>query len=415
MKPLLLALLVGSACASVHALPLTYDNLVRKYSAKYGHDPLLIHAQIQQESGHNASICSGAGACGLMQIMPLTAPELGLTAAERFNPEKNIAGGTLYMRRLLSSNNGIMAYALYSYNWGAGNFGKYKKGLKKMPAETRNYVINIARFYQQYGGKGDYFSNIKSIGQNGKTTKTESIDNTNRTKIENMQKAENVCPRVKLPEQEISNSANVAIEVGGTVAGTVSGSGKTVFDPAKFAQLTMAIQKAKESLDIMRGQYDALTKGLAGLGLLTNIATVAGYEMPSTMNENVMVKWGNKQDVSLYRQLQEMKAADTGVYASAELDKLTNQNAAAINRAYTEAELAWSKANCAANNLDSLMKVKAKTQKQAKDLNNAIRFETAVIEANEAKIKANLLMMNSSYQSYRISASQIYANWKASK
>ena len=95
-----------------------------------------------------------------------------------------------------------------------------------------------------------------------------------------MQKAENVCPRVKLPEQEISNSANVAIEVGGTVAGTVSGSGKTVFDPAKFAQLTMAIQKAKESLDIMRGQYDALTKGLAGLGLLTNIATVAGYEMP---------------------------------------------------------------------------------------------------------------------------------------
>jgi len=290
-----------------------------------------------------------------------------------------------------------------------------KKGLKKMPAETRNYVINIARFYQQYGGKGDYFSNIKSIGQNGKTTKTESIDNTNRTKIENMQKAENVCPRVKLPEQEISNSANVAIEVGGTVAGTVSGSGKTVFDPAKFAQLTMAIQKAKESLDIMRGQYDALTKGLAGLGLLTNIATVAGYEMPSTMNENVMVKWGNKQDVSLYQQLQEMKAADTGVYASAELDKLTNQNAAAINRAYTESELAWSKANCAANNLDSLMKVKAKTQKQAKDLNNAIRFETAVIEANEAKIKANLLMMNSSYQSYRISASQIYANWKASK
>ena len=131
MKPLLLALLVGSACASVHALPLTYDNLVRKYSAKYGHDPLLIHAQIQQESGHNASICSGAGACGLMQIMPLTAPELGLTAAERFNPEKNIAGGTLYMRRLLSSNNGIMAYALYSYNWGSGNFGKYKKRFEK--------------------------------------------------------------------------------------------------------------------------------------------------------------------------------------------------------------------------------------------------------------------------------------------
>ena len=55
------------------------------------------------------------------------------------------------------------------------------------------------------------------------------------------------------------------------------------------------------------------------------------------------------------------------------------------------------------------------TMPQTTEVNNAIRFETAVIEANEAKIKANLLMMNSSYQSYRISASQIYANWKASK
>ena len=44
-----------------------------------------------------------------------------------------------------------------------------------MPAETRNYVINIARFYQQYGGKGDYFSNIKSIGQMEKRPKQKAL------------------------------------------------------------------------------------------------------------------------------------------------------------------------------------------------------------------------------------------------
>ncbi len=31
----------------------------------------------------------------------------------------------------------------------------------------------------------------------------------------------------------------------------------------------------------MKGQYDSVTKGLAGLGLLTNVMQIAGFELPN--------------------------------------------------------------------------------------------------------------------------------------
>ncbi len=34
-------------------------------------------------------------------------------------------------------------------------------------------------------------------------------------------------------------------------------------------------------IQVLRGQYDSITKGLAGLGLLTNVAQLAGFELPN--------------------------------------------------------------------------------------------------------------------------------------
>ena len=412
--PVLIGALAVTVSASAANLP--YSGIVQKYSAKYGLDPLLVHALIQQESGHRPAICSGAGACGLMQLMPGTAKELGLSPSERSNPERNVAAGTMYLRRLLGSTNGIMPHALYSYNWGIGNFKKYQRGVKKiMPEETRQYVPKIARYYHQFGGKGSFFTSIQSGNGKSGTSKSESIKNPNQSTIQSQQNSDAVCPRVSFPEQVDANGQPPVVEVaGGSIGmtGITGGGGKVVFDPAKVTQLITAIEQAKQSLEIMRGEYDALTKGMAGLDLLTNIASVGGYKLPQRMNEDVMVKWGNPSDATLFQQIQEMKAADTGIYASQELEALTNKNAEAINRAYTEAEIAWSLANCANNNLQSLMTVKPKTQKQAKDLANAIRLETALIEANQTKIKANMAMMSSAYQSYRISANQIYIKWQ---
>jgi len=68
--------------------PETITRHVQKYSQQHGVDPHLIMAVIEVESGFNHKAVSRVGAQGLMQIMPITQKELGLTAP--FNPGDNI-------------------------------------------------------------------------------------------------------------------------------------------------------------------------------------------------------------------------------------------------------------------------------------------------------------------------------------
>jgi membrane-bound lytic murein transglycosylase F len=79
-----------------------YDDLIRKYARKYGLDWRMVAAQMYQESGFDPKAKSWAGARGLMQIMPRTARELGIDPKDLYDPETNIAAGTLYMHRMIS-------------------------------------------------------------------------------------------------------------------------------------------------------------------------------------------------------------------------------------------------------------------------------------------------------------------------
>ena len=58
--------------------------LVDRWAVAYGFEPELIEAVIEVESGGNAKAVSGAGAAGLMQLMPATAAAFGVrNRAER--------------------------------------------------------------------------------------------------------------------------------------------------------------------------------------------------------------------------------------------------------------------------------------------------------------------------------------------
>lgn len=58
-----------------------YDSLISRAADKHQLDPALIRAVIHAESAFNARAVSRAGAMGLMQLMPETAKDMGVTNA----------------------------------------------------------------------------------------------------------------------------------------------------------------------------------------------------------------------------------------------------------------------------------------------------------------------------------------------
>ena len=115
-----------------------YASIIASAAAANGLDPKLIHAVIRTESDFNATAVSPAGAQGLMQLMPATAAELGVT--DPFDPEQNIQAGSRYLKRLMDRYDGDTKLALAAYNWGMGNLERHSH---RMPQETVNYVAKI--------------------------------------------------------------------------------------------------------------------------------------------------------------------------------------------------------------------------------------------------------------------------------
>jgi hypothetical protein len=113
--------------------------LIARAGADHNLDVDLLASVVRAESGGNIHAVSRTGAQGLMQLMPGTAAELGVT--DSFRADQNIKGGTAYLDALLLRYHDHLALALAAYNAGPAAVDKYR-GVPPY-RETRVYVARV--------------------------------------------------------------------------------------------------------------------------------------------------------------------------------------------------------------------------------------------------------------------------------
>lgn len=119
------------------------DAIFDEAAEKYGVDVKFLKSIAKCESDFDPACVSHSGATGIMQLMPATAAELGVS--DSYDPYQNIMGGAQYISELLDKYNGDTSLALAAYNAGSGNVAKYG-GIPPF-TETQNYVNKVLGYY----------------------------------------------------------------------------------------------------------------------------------------------------------------------------------------------------------------------------------------------------------------------------
>jgi membrane-bound lytic murein transglycosylase MltF len=151
--------------------------IFRKYSERYGFDPLLIVAQGYQESGLDHHVKSSEGAVGIMQVMPSTAKSPPVNVPNIEKEDANIHAGVRMIHFLVNdyfNEPGLdqfnrTLFAIAAYNAGPAKivrcrrlakdmgydpnlwFGNVEVATAKLVGrETTQYVANIYKYYIAY-------------------------------------------------------------------------------------------------------------------------------------------------------------------------------------------------------------------------------------------------------------------------
>lgn len=135
----------GSATGGSASAGLTgpYAQLFTAAGARYGVDPALLSAVAKAESGYNARAVSGAGALGLMQLMPGTARSLGV---DPLQPSQAVDGAARLLAGHLKTYSGRVDLTLAAYNAGPGAVARY--GGVPPYTETQTYVQRVTGYWK---------------------------------------------------------------------------------------------------------------------------------------------------------------------------------------------------------------------------------------------------------------------------
>lgn len=123
-----------------------FGSIIYREAKKNDVRPELVAAVVEAESRFKPTARSGAGAIGLMQLVPRTGKWMG--ARDLTNPQQNIAAGTKYLKYLSERFDGNETKIIAAYNAGEGNVKRF--GGVPPFRETRKYVSKVRTYEQEY-------------------------------------------------------------------------------------------------------------------------------------------------------------------------------------------------------------------------------------------------------------------------
>jgi hypothetical protein len=122
-----------------------YDKDILSVSEKHGVDPYLVKAVIKAESNFDPDAVSPKNAQGIMQLIPETASDYGVS--DPFDAKDNMEGGVHYLKDLLDYFDGDMSLSLAAYNAGKGAVIKHGFSIPPYP-ETTDYIARVLGYYK---------------------------------------------------------------------------------------------------------------------------------------------------------------------------------------------------------------------------------------------------------------------------
>ncbi len=122
-----------------------YDDIIKAYADSIGWDWRLVSSMIYQESGFDPKTKSWAGARGLMQLMPATAREVGVS--NLYSPEASVKAGTRYISYLreqwksIQDSSERVKFILASYNVGIYHVRDAQRLAEKNNEDPQDWTV----------------------------------------------------------------------------------------------------------------------------------------------------------------------------------------------------------------------------------------------------------------------------------
>jgi soluble lytic murein transglycosylase-like protein len=128
------------AASSTARLQRQASAAIHEAAQEHGIDPVLVNAIIAVESAYNPNAVSPKGAAGIMQLIPSTAAQYGVS--NPYDLRQNLSGGIRYLKDLLTLYDGNHALAIAAYNAGQGNVLRHNNRIPPF-RETMLYVPKV--------------------------------------------------------------------------------------------------------------------------------------------------------------------------------------------------------------------------------------------------------------------------------